>query len=47
MPDPTDPEDAATLEAIDQGLAQLNSGQGIPLSELRAEPAKRCAKTDC
>jgi fructose-bisphosphate aldolase class 1 len=39
-------EDAQTLLAIDQGIAQLDAGQGIPLSELRAELAKRCAKTD-
>ncbi len=37
-------EDAGTLRAIDRGLAQLDAGQGIPLSELRAELAMRCSK---
>jgi hypothetical protein len=44
VPELTASEDAPTLEAIKQGIAQLNAGQGIPLGELRAELAKRCSK---
>jgi hypothetical protein len=37
-------EDASTLRAIDEGLAQLDGGQGIPLEELRQELARRCSR---
>jgi hypothetical protein len=37
-------EDAPTLRAIDEGIAQLDAGQGIPLEELRQELARRCSK---
>jgi hypothetical protein len=37
-------EDASTLRAIDEGIAQLDGGQGIPLEELRHELARRCSK---
>lgn len=37
-------EDASTLRAIDEGIAQLDGGQGIPLEELRQELARRCSK---
>jgi hypothetical protein len=37
-------EDTATLRAIDEGIAQLDAGQGIPLEELRHELARRCSK---
>lgn len=37
-------EDAFTLRAIDEGIAQLDGGQGIPLEELRQELARRCSK---
>jgi hypothetical protein len=36
-------EDEATLRAIDEGIAQLDGGQGIPLEELRQELARRCS----
>ena len=37
-------EDDATLMAIEEGVAQLDAGQGIPLDDLRAELVKRCSK---
>ena len=37
-------EDTSTLRAIDEGIAQLDGGQGIPLEELRQELARRCSK---
>jgi len=37
-------EDASTLRAIDEGIAQLDGGHGIPLQELREELARRCSK---
>lgn len=37
-------EDASTLRAIDEGIAQLDGGQGIPLEELRRELAQRRSK---
>lgn len=40
----TEEEDAATLAAIDEGAAQLDSGQGIPLEDIRREVSKRCSK---
>ena len=43
-PDLISEEDATTLLAIEHGIDQLNAGQGIPLSVLRAELAKRCVK---
>ena len=36
-------EDASTLRAIDEGIAQLDAGRGIPLDELRQELARRCS----
>lgn len=42
VPELTADEDATTLRAIEQGLAQLDAGQGIPLEEIRAELTKRC-----
>ena len=36
-------EDAATIAAIEEGLAQLDAGQGIPLEELRREFRDRLA----
>jgi len=37
-------EDASTLRAIDEGIAQLDCEQGIPLRELREELARRCSQ---
>jgi hypothetical protein len=37
-------EDASTLRAIDEGIAQLDGGEGIPLEALRQELARRCSK---
>jgi hypothetical protein len=37
-------EDASTLRAIDEGIAQLDSGNGIPLPQLRDELARRCSE---
>jgi hypothetical protein len=37
-------EDASTLRAIDEGIAQLDGGQGIALEELRQELARRCSR---
>jgi hypothetical protein len=42
VPELTAEKDAATLVAIEQGLAQLDAGQGISLEEIRAELTKRC-----
>jgi hypothetical protein len=44
VPELIAPEDASTLRAIDEGIAQLDGGQGIPLEELRQELARRCSK---
>jgi hypothetical protein len=44
VPELIDTEDASTLRAIDEGIAQLDSGQGIPLEELGEELARRCPK---
>jgi hypothetical protein len=44
VPELTAEEDAATLRGIEQGIAQLDAGQGIPVEELRAELVKRCSK---
>ena len=44
VPEMLEDADAAALVAIDEGLTQLDAGQGIPLSELRAEFARRCAR---
>jgi hypothetical protein len=44
VPELTAPEDASTLRAIDEGIAQLDGGQGIPLEELRRELNRRCSK---
>lgn len=43
VPELTGEDDAATLVATEQGLAQLDAGQGISLEKLRAELAKRCS----
>ena len=40
----TEEEDEATLAAIDEAVAQLDSGQGIPLEDIRREVSKRCSK---
>jgi hypothetical protein len=37
-------EDESTLRSIDEGIAQLDGGQGIPLEELRLELVRRCSK---
>lgn len=44
VPEMLEEADARTLAAIDEGIAQLNAGQGIPLSELRAEFIRRTAR---
>ena len=44
VPTLVDEEDAETLAALEEGIAQLNSGQGIALQELRRELAGRCAE---
>jgi hypothetical protein len=44
VPELIDSEDAATLRAIDDGVAQLDAGRGIPLEELRQAVARRCSK---
>lgn len=40
-PELTDPEDEMTLAAIEKGIEKFESGQGIPLKELRIEFEKR------
>lgn len=40
----TEEEDVATLAAIDEAVAQLDAGEGIPLGEVRKEISKRCSK---
>lgn len=40
----TDAEDAETLAAIEEGIAQLDAGRGIPLEELRQQFSKRCSE---
>jgi hypothetical protein len=42
--DLTEEADAQTLVAIDDGIAQLEAGRGIPLEEMRKELARRCSK---
>jgi hypothetical protein len=44
VPELIDAEDASTLCAIDEGIAQLDGGQAIPLEELRQELARRCSR---
>jgi hypothetical protein len=44
VPELTEEEDAQTLAAIEQGVAQLTAGQGIPLEEVRREFVRRCLK---
>ncbi|HEY1949023.1 MAG TPA: hypothetical protein VGG97_18595 [Bryobacteraceae bacterium] len=44
VPELTEEEDAETLATIEEGIQQLNAGQGIPIEELRKEFAKRCSK---
>jgi hypothetical protein len=39
-----DEEDEATLAAIDEGIAQIEAEQGIPLEDLRKEISKRCSR---
>ena len=44
VPELTEEEDALTLAVIEDGIAQLNAGQGIPLEDVRKELAKRCSR---
>jgi hypothetical protein len=44
VPESIAAEDLSTLRSIDEGIAQLVGGQGIPLEELRQELARRCSK---
>jgi hypothetical protein len=44
VPELVDEEGPETLAAIENGIAQLDAGQGIPLVELRRELLKRCSK---
>lgn len=44
VPELTDEEDAQTLAAIEEGIAQLDAGHGIPLEEVRQELVRRCSK---
>ena len=44
VPELTEHEDAKTLAAIAEGIAQLDAGQGIPLEQLRSEFVSRCSK---
>jgi hypothetical protein len=44
VPELTEEEDAQTLAAIEQGVAQPTAGQGIPLEEVRREFVRRCLK---
>jgi hypothetical protein len=44
VPELTEEEDEQTLGAIENGIAQLEAGQGIAIEELRRELAKRCSK---
>ena len=44
VPELTAEEDAETLAAIEEGIAQLDAGQGILIEEVRKELAKRCSK---
>jgi hypothetical protein len=37
-------EDSFTLRSIDEGISQLDGGQGIPFEVLREELARRCSK---
>jgi hypothetical protein len=39
-------EDPSTLRAIDEGIAQLDNGHGIPLEELRQELARAMFKVN-
>jgi predicted transcriptional regulator len=42
VPALTDKEDAETLAAIDEALAQSERGEGQPLEELRKEFERQC-----
>jgi predicted transcriptional regulator len=44
VPELTEEEDAQTSAAIENGIAQLDAGQGIPIEELRKELTKRCSR---
>lgn len=44
VPTLVDEEDAETLAALEEGIAQLDSGQEIALEVLRREFAGRCAE---
>jgi predicted transcriptional regulator len=44
VPELTEAEDAQTLSAIEEGIAQLDAGQGVPIEEVRKELARRCSK---
>jgi hypothetical protein len=43
-PELTEQEDSQTLAAIQNGVSQLDAGQGIPLEELRKELDRRCSE---
>jgi hypothetical protein len=44
VPELIEEADAQTLAAIEDGIAQLDAGHGIPLEEIRKELARRCSK---
>jgi len=44
VPELTEEEDLRTLSAIEEGIAQLNAGERIPLEDLRQELAKRYSR---
>ena len=44
VPEMTEEEDLQTLAAIEEGVAQLDAGQRIPIEDLRSELARRCSK---
>lgn len=44
VPALTDEEDRETLVAIDEAIAELKAGEGIPLEKLREEFRRRCSK---
>ena len=43
-PELTEKEDEQTLAAIEEGIAQLDAGKGVPLEAVRRELARRCSK---
>jgi hypothetical protein len=42
-PELTEQEDAETLAAIEEGIREIDAGQGISIEELRQELLKRCS----